>query len=283
MARSSAVAIPRDNPADMTYSTSASADKTRWQLVLARTPATGFLYGVVSTHIFCRPSCPSRRPRRANVQFFDSAAKAVAAGFRACRRCRPESEDPSDESPQASAEKQVAMACKFVRQRKGDVQLFDLAAHVGLSPRYFHGLFKQIVGITPGAYAASVKQKSTEQLSAPVTPAPLLSNVDGMSRILDQGDATDIFSFASIDVNSNGWSPDGSDQVAPGWFSKALDSDLGFINFGQGESMGWLDGCGLEMLECPATFLEPIETMVGDQTPEFVNPSMLGSSGSLHR
>ncbi|KAI0186708.1 metal binding domain of Ada-domain-containing protein, partial [Xylaria flabelliformis] len=132
----------------------------RWRLVLAHTPTTEFLYAVVSTGIYCRTSCPSRRPRRSNARFFESAASAMAAGFRACRRCRPESTDSSHQSPQASAEKQVEIACEYVRQRKGEVQLIDIAAHVGLSSRYFHGLFKQVMGSTPGAYAAAVRREN---------------------------------------------------------------------------------------------------------------------------
>jgi AraC family transcriptional regulator of adaptative response/methylated-DNA-[protein]-cysteine methyltransferase len=70
-------------------------EDTRWKQVLDRDAGTGFVYGVQSTGIFCRPSCPSRRPDRTRVRFFDTTAEAAAAGFRACKRCRP-TERPHD-------------------------------------------------------------------------------------------------------------------------------------------------------------------------------------------
>src|SRR4051812_14936803 len=71
-------------------------DSRRWTAVAARDRAADgtFVYAVQSTGIYCRPSCPSRRPRRDRVAFFDAPAGARAAGFRACRRCRPDETDP---------------------------------------------------------------------------------------------------------------------------------------------------------------------------------------------
>ncbi|HXH06493.1 MAG TPA: Ada metal-binding domain-containing protein, partial [Vicinamibacterales bacterium] len=65
-----------------------------WQAVIARDAAARFVYAVRTTGIYCRPSCPSRRPRREVVSFFASPAAAEAAGFRACRRCRPDGAPP---------------------------------------------------------------------------------------------------------------------------------------------------------------------------------------------
>ncbi|KAI0396626.1 hypothetical protein F5Y17DRAFT_92646 [Xylariaceae sp. FL0594] len=149
---------------------SSSADETRWRAVLSRAPTSDFLYAVISTRIFCRTSCPSRRPRRANVIFFDSIPDAAAAGFRPCRRCRPEAADGTTVSP-PTPEELVRIACEYVRERKGVVQLLDLSRYVGLSPRYFHGLFKQFVGQTPGAYSASVRQECAQKNDKPISPS----------------------------------------------------------------------------------------------------------------
>ncbi|HEX9504789.1 MAG TPA: Ada metal-binding domain-containing protein, partial [Acidimicrobiia bacterium] len=63
---------------------------SRWSAVLARDPDADFVYAVKTTRVYCRPSCPSRRPRRENVRFFPVGAEAERFGFRACRRCRPD-------------------------------------------------------------------------------------------------------------------------------------------------------------------------------------------------
>ena len=70
--------------------TPAPVDEARWQAVLARDPADDFVYAVRTTRIYCRPSCPSRRPRPENVTYFDHGADAERHGYRACRRCRPD-------------------------------------------------------------------------------------------------------------------------------------------------------------------------------------------------
>ena len=89
-----------------------------WQQVLARDAAADgqFVYAVKSTGIYCRPSCPSRRPERKNVSFYPTAALAEAAGFRACLRCEPARVAPKDD-PQAAA---IAKATKFLSERAGE-------------------------------------------------------------------------------------------------------------------------------------------------------------------
>ncbi|KAI8950307.1 metal binding domain of Ada-domain-containing protein [Xylaria longipes] len=267
MSQSHRVAIPRNKHTISAHPTSSSTDEARWRLVLAHTPTTEFLYGVRSTGIYCRTSCPSRRPRRSNVQFFESAASAAAAGFRACRRCRPESTDSSHESPQASAEKQVEIACEFVRQRKGEVQLLEIAAHVGLSPRYFHGLFKQVMGSTPGVYAAAVRRENMGQSSVPETPVASLS--DYTPHVLDLGNATDLVDFAPIDNSAGGMSFADFDQTTYNWFPEAFEG-FDCINFDQVPISEWINDCDWDKSQ-----------MNGDQaqmntcTSDYVDPSLL--------
>ena len=104
---------------------------------------------VVTTGIYCRPVCPSRRPKRENAKFFDRAQDAEQAGFRACKKCDPSSTvvSPPPES--------VLKACRILDEASVPPTLSELAGAVGLSPHYFHRLFKKTVGITPKAYASS--------------------------------------------------------------------------------------------------------------------------------
>src|SRR5829696_4643952 len=124
-----------------------SVDDERWQAIRDRDDAT-FLYGVRSTGIYCRPTCPSRRPRRENVVLFDSAADAAAAGFRPCKRC-----DPSGPGPEQRRVELVAAACRLIEDSHEVPNLSAVATTVGMSPFHFHRTFKAVIGLTPRAYA----------------------------------------------------------------------------------------------------------------------------------
>jgi AraC family transcriptional regulator of adaptative response/methylated-DNA-[protein]-cysteine methyltransferase len=130
----------------MQIQTLSNADQ-KWTLVLAKdTKADGqFVYAVKSTGIFCRPSCPSRRPRRERVEFFDSPAQAQQAGYRACRRCAPEERSLQLQNVEA--------ACRYIdKNLETTLSLAAIARHVGLSPFYFQRLFKRMLGISPRQY-----------------------------------------------------------------------------------------------------------------------------------
>lgn len=105
-----------------------------------------FVYGVNSTKIYCKPSCASRRPKRENVQFFESFEKAEARGFRACRRCLPQNEKTN---PQIEM---ILRACRIL-QLEEQISLEDLSARLGFSPAYLQKLFKEIVGVSPKKFA----------------------------------------------------------------------------------------------------------------------------------
>ncbi|WCL53806.1 bifunctional DNA-binding transcriptional regulator/O6-methylguanine-DNA methyltransferase Ada [Gimibacter soli] len=134
-------------------------DDARWRALLARDArADGrFYFSVATTGVYCRPSCAARQPRRENVAFHTTMAEAEAAGFRACKRCKP------DETPAWHArEKMVARACRFIEDAETPPTLDMIAADAGLSPYHFHRLFKQVTGVTPKAYAASHRAKSVK-------------------------------------------------------------------------------------------------------------------------
>jgi AraC family transcriptional regulator of adaptative response/methylated-DNA-[protein]-cysteine methyltransferase len=134
--------------------TSNPTDTARWRAVETRRPGA-FVYAVVTTGIYCRPDCPARRPRRVNVRFFDDPAQAAAAGFRPCRRCRP---DRPDARPDARAALVVG-ACRAIEAAETPPRLAALAAGAGLSPFHFHRLFRAATGVTPHEYAAACRAR----------------------------------------------------------------------------------------------------------------------------
>jgi AraC family transcriptional regulator of adaptative response/methylated-DNA-[protein]-cysteine methyltransferase len=121
-----------------------------WNAVTRRDRAADgkFYYSVRTTGVYCRPSCASRLPRRENVEFHRTPADAEAAGFRACKRCRPTERTPVEAQLAA-----VSNACAILAERDTPPSLAELASAVGVSPFHFHRLFKQVVGATPREYA----------------------------------------------------------------------------------------------------------------------------------
>lgn len=128
----------------------------RWRAIAARDGQFDgvFVFAVRSTGVFCRPSCPSRRPKPENVVFFDLNRDAEAAGFRPCKRCRP--------LEMSSAQKQKALieqACRLMETAEEPYSLPQLGAAVGLSPHHLHRQFKKITGVTPKAYAKALRER----------------------------------------------------------------------------------------------------------------------------
>lgn len=164
-----------------------------WQQVLARDPAADgqFVYAVKSTGVYCRPSCPSRRPERKNVSFFASNLLAEAAGFRACLRCEPQRATPRPD-PQAEA---IARAAQFLTERAGErTSLDDLAATAGLGRFALLRGFKRVLGVTPGEFAREQrKQRFTAKVRSPrlsVTDAVYEAGFGSSSRLYECVDAT---------------------------------------------------------------------------------------------
>ncbi|MGZ5850865.1 MAG: bifunctional DNA-binding transcriptional regulator/O6-methylguanine-DNA methyltransferase Ada [Methyloceanibacter sp.] len=137
-------------------SRSTAGEEARWAAVLARDPTCDgqFYYSVATTGVYCRPSCPARRPKRGHVRFHATREAAERAGFRPCKRCTPD--QPS--LGQQQAEK-IAEACRLIETGEDAPKLADLAEAVGLSPYHFHRLFKRVAGVTPKAYASAARNK----------------------------------------------------------------------------------------------------------------------------
>ncbi|MDQ2786981.1 MAG: bifunctional DNA-binding transcriptional regulator/O6-methylguanine-DNA methyltransferase Ada [Chloroflexota bacterium] len=137
------------------YEPAAWDEERQWQSVLARdVEADGaFVYAVRTTGIYCRPICPSRRPRREHVVFFTLPEAAERAGFRACRRCHPEQATLRD--PQVDIVRRVCHA--IAANPEEPPTLAGLSAAVGLSPFHVQRMFKRVMGITPRQYATACR------------------------------------------------------------------------------------------------------------------------------
>ena len=132
----------------------------RWGDVVARrTSADGqFFYSVETTGVYCRPSCGARPARPENVAFHRSIADAERAGFRACKRCKP------DQPPLAERQAaRVAALCRLIETSAEVPSLEQLAVHAGLSVFHVHRLFKAVTGLTPKAYAAGIKARQARE------------------------------------------------------------------------------------------------------------------------
>lgn len=157
-----------------------------WQAVAAKDPRFDgqFVFAVSSTKIYCRPSCPSRRPRRENVTFFEFPDAAERAGFRACLRCEPRRERTID--PQVEL---VQRACRFLdASRSETVKLADLAAHVGVSAFHLQRTFKRIMGVSPRRYLTARRFGNFKTLvreGEPVTQALYDSGFNSSSRLYE--------------------------------------------------------------------------------------------------
>jgi AraC family transcriptional regulator of adaptative response/methylated-DNA-[protein]-cysteine methyltransferase len=144
-----------------TLTSPAPLDDARcWDAVQRRDAAAAeaFVYAVRTTGIYCRPTCPSRRPRRENASFFITPAAAEAAGFRPCRRCRPGTAAiGSRPGPRAEA---VSRAVAYIQARPGAVPpLAELAKAAGSSPAQLQRNFSRLVGVSPRAYAQALRRE----------------------------------------------------------------------------------------------------------------------------
>ena len=128
----------------------------RWASVVARDPKGNatFVYSVKTTGVYCRPSCAARLARPEHVRFHATCQEAEKAGFRACRRCKPD--QPTFGKQQATM---IAKACRFIEEADETPTLEQLARHARISPYHSHRAFKRVTGVTPRAYALAHRAK----------------------------------------------------------------------------------------------------------------------------
>src|SRR5436190_6075205 len=161
-------------------------DDTRWQAVLARDPGADFVYAVATTRVYCRPSCPSRRPRRDHVRFFGGPDDAERHGYRACRRCLPREQPPNTRVARVDA------ACRVLADADGCPPLTELAARVGTSADTLRRDFQRVLGVTPKQYSDALRvERLRDELRGgrDVTGALYEVGYGSSSRLYEQSDA----------------------------------------------------------------------------------------------
>lgn len=156
-----------------------------WRIVNARDRSWSgrFVFGVSSTGIFCRPGCPARMPLRRNVTFFTTAFEAEAAGFRACKRCRPLEFEPAEA-------KLARRACALLEEHmEENLNLEDLASRLELSPSHFQRTFTRVIGLSPKQYADALRtEKLKRELRSgdSVTDALYAAGYGSSSRVYEK-------------------------------------------------------------------------------------------------
>lgn len=162
----------------------------RWEAVEGRNAAYdgAFVYGVLSTRIYCRPSCPSRRPARERVIFFNAPQAAERAGFRACRRCRP-----ADGRVAIAGSEWVIEACREIDRDVDDPpSLPSLASRFGVSKFRFLRTFKKVMGVTPRQFAGACRMRRVKGLlraGEPVTRSLYEAGYGSSSRLYERSNA----------------------------------------------------------------------------------------------
>lgn len=157
------------------------SDAERYRAVEASDPRAdqSFVYAVITTGVYCRPSCAARRPLRQNVVYFTTAAQAEAAGYRPCKRCKPQASEAKHRDDL------IEHALQLLEQADSSPALDELAQTLGLSKSHLHRVFKQATGMTPHQYVAALRlAKARERLEqgASVTEAIYDAGYSSSSR-----------------------------------------------------------------------------------------------------
>ena len=174
-----------------------------WAAVLRRDRAFDgqFVTGVMSTHIYCRPSCAARHPARANVRFFANGAEAREAGLRPCKRCLPDDVSRDDAAVKAAIDE--------IRQAEDVPSLATLALLTGYFPTHFQRVFKRAIGLSPAAYARALREeRARDALSAGenVTDAIYEAGYSAPSRFYDA-------TKGKLGMSASDWSNGGMGRV----------------------------------------------------------------------
>ena len=237
-------------------------DDPRWAAVVARDPrADGqFVYAVKTTGIYCRPSSLARLPKPQNVEFFDTAEEAEAAGYRPSRRV---SKDQTEVAAQHAAT--VAAACRQIEASDSLPALNDLAETAGLSAFHFHRVFKAATGLTPKGYAAAHRSRRVRQ------------------RLADGGSVTEALYDAGFNSNSRFY--EAADQVLgmkPGDFRAAGQNND--IRFAVGQcSLGAILVAQSERGICAILLGDDPHQLVCDLQDQFRRANLIGADAEFEQ
>jgi AraC family transcriptional regulator, regulatory protein of adaptative response / methylated-DNA-[protein]-cysteine methyltransferase len=136
------------------------SDEEKWKVVLSRNDSFDgvFVFAVRSTGVYCRPSCPARRPSKEHVAFFPGSIEAEQSGFRPCRRCQPREAGPSQKA------KLIDQVCRYIETNlQGKLTLSILSRQVGFSPYHLQRTFKRVLGISPRQYVEARRLAKMKQ------------------------------------------------------------------------------------------------------------------------
>ena len=160
-----------------------------WEAVRLRDGAhrDRFVYGVLTTGVYCRPGCSSRTPKRENVRFYATAADALADGLRACKRCLPDGRDAT------AMDGAIRRLCRYMETHLEEpLRLSDLAARVRVSPDHLQRSFRAVVGVSPKDYVAGLRmerfKRSLRQSNGGVTDAIFDAGFGSISRVYERAD-----------------------------------------------------------------------------------------------
>lgn len=253
------------NPDAMTRTRQPSVPVTRdprWAALIARDDAADgtFYYSVKTTGVYCRPSCAARQPRPENVAFHATRADAERAGFRPCRRCKPDQASLTERHAAT-----IARACRLIETSDDAPDLATLAANAGMSPFHFHRVFKSITGVTPKAYAKAQRARRVRQ--------QLGTSPSVTAAIYDAG------------YNSNGRFYAESEQVLgmkPAQF-RAGGADAA-IRFAVGEcSLGSILVAASDRGVCAIQIGDDAGQLVRDVQDQFPNAQLIGGDADFER
>src|SRR5258708_6019797 len=238
------------------------ADDMRWEAVITKDKGADgqFYFSVRTTGIYCRPSCPARRALRENVAFHPSCEAAEAAGFRACKRCRPREASQSERHAAM-----VASACALIERSEDPPRLAALAKVSGLSPFHFHRIFKAATGLTTKAYGDAHRAERVRKA------LPSSSTITG--AIYDAG------------FNSNGRFYAASAQVlgmTPGRYRAG--GDLTQIRFAIGEcSLGSILVAATGKGVCAILLGRDPDALVRQLQDRFTKAELIGADAELEK
>jgi AraC family transcriptional regulator of adaptative response/methylated-DNA-[protein]-cysteine methyltransferase len=167
----------------------ATRESAEWHALLTRDARWDdkLFYAVITTGVYCRPSCGARTPKPENVRFFATRSEAERAGFRACKRCKPELPPLAQRNVE-----RIAAACRMIEESATQPSLSELAEAAELSPHHFHRMFKTITGLTPKAYADARRGDRVRQAlhaGSNVTRAAFAAGFNSTGRFYEQSRA----------------------------------------------------------------------------------------------
>ena len=213
-------------------------DGNCWDAVLAHDASQDgrFYYGVLTTGVYCRPSCASRRPKRENVRFYSSPADAERDGLRPCRRCHPSATDPLS--------RKIQDLCSYIAENAdAPITLADLAARAQLSPSHLQRAFKAVVGVSPKQYLDGIRMDGFKRLLRTdkkhgVTGAIFDAGFGSLSRLYEKADTR--LGMTPMEYRQGGRGVEityGSARTALGLMMVgATDRGLCFVQFGDSEA-----------------------------------------------